>query len=541
MDMALALWRNDDLDTHPKGSCAGCHGPDFIDLAVIGSTEADIVRRAEIDGATPEQAEALAEAVAYLRADWQVPARNARTFRPFQPGGDILLPEHGGALQDARVARDIAFGEQMERLLPTLYGPRIDGLAAAERARGEMLDLLHGTNDFGANPDGLDLRTLPVGLPYPRWSSDLHHGEGTFNDWVADIAHDVRDEHRADWLALNDAYLADPSRVNFWRLYKAAEDWTEAEQLADCTYDGRGAHLACAASEDFNRNKFQSALIGQHLMRERLHGRAGELFSGGPLALSYIDSDPALDFMLDRKNPDHLPGNLWEVGDRARVMLDHDREAGSFRRLLAELGFPAFAQESVGAERSTTDEQEELRRAWFWLGFTMDPSFARVHDSNSTKVGEYQVASLLRVNLHMHNSFAAHMRIIAKGTLPEANVTGFDQRSRQFRTQDPAMRLNYSYFIGYNRTELKWTEDRGAEVDPALKDAQQALWTRFNANAFRMGLELYLAEVESGAAATEVVTYPLKAHFDLYHEGDRDADYALLNRVRHALGEPAYE
>ena len=540
--IAMALWTDSDPLKHPKGSCAGCHGPDFVDLAVIGSTREDIMRRARIDGATEAQSVTLAEAVSWMRSQNRIDPQEPRAFRPFQPGGAVLLPDHAGAPHIARVERDIAFGEQLERLLPTLFGPRIDGLDAAETARGEMLDLARGTNDFGANPDRLNLRSLPVGLPYPRWSADLHHGEGTFNDWVADIAHDVKPEHKAEWDALNAEYLADPSRNNFWRLYKAAEDMTAPQQLGACTYDGRGAHLACAATEDFNRNKFQSALMGQHLMRERIAGRTGELFGGGALAFSYIDTDPALDFMLDRPKPYHLPGNLWEVGDRARVMLDHGAEEGSFRTLLGELGFPGFAVESVAPSASSSDAQEELRRAWFWLGFTLDPSFARIHSSNSTKVGEYQVASLLRVNMHMHNSFAAHMRIIAKGSLPEANVHGFDKRSRQLQSRPPAMRLNYSYFVGYNRTTLAYREDRkaGTVVPPELKAAQGELWTRFNANAFRMGLELYLAEVESGAEATDVPTYPIKVHFDTYHPDSRTEDYALLNRVRAALGEAPY-
>ena len=542
MAMAMALWRDDDVAKHPKGSCAGCHGPDFIDLAVIGSTREDIERRARIDGATDTEARALALSVEHMRRQMQVPERNARDFRPFQPGGDLLLPDADGPVHERRVRRDIAFGQQMERLLPTLFGPRIDSLAAAQQARGEMLDVLHGTDAFGANPGRLGLRDLPIGLPYPQWSADLHHGEGTFNDWIADIAHDALPEHREAWDAVNADYLLDPSRNNFWRLYKAAEDMTAPQQLAQCTYDGRNPHLACGAAEDFNRNKFQSALMGQHLMREQLSGRAGELMGGGALAFAYIDTDPALDFMLDRPKPYHLPGNLWEVGDRARVMLDHDSSEGSFRRILGELGFPDFAQDSIGETLSSSEEQEDLRRAWFWLGFTLDPSFARIHSSNSTRVGEYQVASLLRVNMHMHNSFAAHMRIIAKGSLPEANVYGFDTRARQLKRRAPAMALNYSYFVGYNRTTLAYREDRrsGEIVPEDLKAEQAALWTRFNANAFRMGLELYLAEVESGAEATAVPTYPLKVHFDTYHPEHREADYALLNRVQTALGEAPY-
>ena len=137
----------------------------------------------------------------------------------------------------------------------------------------------------------------------------------------------------------------------------------------------------------------------------------------------------------------------------------------------------------------------------------------------------------------------AHTRIIAKGSLPEANVARFNKRVERVERVPPQMRLNYSYFVGYNRTELKWKEDRkaGTVIPADLKDAQSALWTRFNANGYRMGLYLYLAEMEAGAEATDVPTYPIKVNFDRYAPEHTQADYALLNRVQAALGEPLYE
>ena len=85
-EMALKLWRDDDLGRHPKGSCAGCHGADFFDLARINSTETDIKRRSIIDGASEQEAQALVQAIKKLRGDASLPTVNARTFRPFQPG-----------------------------------------------------------------------------------------------------------------------------------------------------------------------------------------------------------------------------------------------------------------------------------------------------------------------------------------------------------------------------------------------------------------------------------------------------------------------
>jgi hypothetical protein len=219
--LALSLWRDDDLTRHPKGSCAGCHGADFFDLARIGSTDTDLERRAIIDGASKLEAKALVQAIRQMRLEKNLPTENARAFRPFQPGGTQLLPDLSDAPHIAAIKRDIAFSKQLEPLLPTLMGAPIDSLTKAKQARDELLDLINGTNTAGTNPKRLNLRQLQTGVLYPRWSADLHHGavEGTFNDWIADIAHDAKPERKAEWHALQDAYLNDPSSENFWRMY----------------------------------------------------------------------------------------------------------------------------------------------------------------------------------------------------------------------------------------------------------------------------------------------------------------------------------
>ena len=63
------------------------------------------------------------------------------------------------------VERDIAFGRSIEARLPTLFGPRIDSLERARRAADELLDIAEGTNRAGANPDRVQLRDLPNGIP----------------------------------------------------------------------------------------------------------------------------------------------------------------------------------------------------------------------------------------------------------------------------------------------------------------------------------------------------------------------------------------
>ncbi|MBA3837927.1 MAG: hypothetical protein C0499_09760, partial [Zymomonas sp.] len=85
-DAALAVWRK----PREKDSCVSCHGPDFIDLAHIGTTDSDLVRRAISDGASASEAQTLLKAVKDLRFRYLITPRDPRTFRPFQPGGAVL-------------------------------------------------------------------------------------------------------------------------------------------------------------------------------------------------------------------------------------------------------------------------------------------------------------------------------------------------------------------------------------------------------------------------------------------------------------------
>ena len=485
---AMKLWRDDDRVQHPKGSCSGCHGADFYDLARIGSTQNDILRRAKIDGATAQEAAALAQAIQQIRARDGLPLENPRTFRPFQPGGAVIA----GATP---LERDLTFARSLEPLLPTLFGTRIDSLEAAKKAQTELMDLIKGDNAGGANSSRLNLRSLPTGIQYPLWSADLAQGEseGTLNDWLADIALDATPDFKAQWHALQDAYLSDPSDQNFWKMYAGVPQMTATKPFERCDTGGINPVLACGAVDDFALHKLRSAMIGQHLMRTQHAARAG--FVQGALAFSYLDSAS-----YSAKN-EFLGGNdLWEIGDRARVMMDENQSAGSLRTSLEKLGLPKFVRESVSGIETVSAEQQRLRVTWFWIGFTFDPSFARTSGSNSTKVGEYMVGSLIDENMHLHNAFSQHVRLLAKGYLPEANVK---KSGKTVVPVTPAFLMDYSYFIGYGRPVLRWNEDRKKPLPTAQKLEQEGLWQRFVGNGFRMSMYLQIDSLDTADAATK--------------------------------------
>jgi hypothetical protein len=554
--IAMQLWRNDNLAEHPKGSCAGCHGADFFDLARIGSTETDLIRRAEIDGASSEQARALAQAIRAMRVDSSMPSTNARQFRPFQPGGSVLLADLADAPLQANVKRDVAFAQQLQTLLPTLYGMRISTLVQAKQAQAELLDLAKGTNAAGANPALLNLRKLPTGVQYPLWSADLHHGaqEGTFNDWTADIAHDAKPQSKAAWQALQDNYLANPSNENFWRMYNATRTMTQLPLLGDCTLGTTVPRtgLKCEATDDFNKHKFLSALTGQHMMRLEAKGTLESFFSG-PIAFSYIDA-PAYDFMNRAQMGSFLPADMWEIGDRGRVMLETTGTQGSFKGNLASLGFPLFAQNSIDPLRSAGAEQTALRKAWFWLGFTLDPSFARIHASNATKTGEYMVGTLVEERMFNHMHFSALMRLVVKGNLQEANMK---RVNNVFRPQPDSVRYmsNYSYSTAYNRIVAArlWNEDRNTRFDTALKAQSEALFAKLAGNGFRMSLLLQTDALDtnklSASDKTQLIdvmsnsinstnggtiyglAYNMHDHFEYYHSATQADDEAMIRAL----------
>jgi hypothetical protein len=516
---ALNLWRKQQV----KGSCSGCHGADFYDLARIGSSDFTIHRRATTDGATENEAKALVQAIHNAREKYQLVAENPLEFRPFQPGG-AALPGN------TTVERDIALGHQLETITPTLMGSPVDSLEKAQNACNEML--------------AINLRSMPTGIVYPRWSSDAFQGTemATMNDWVSDIAREPKPENRLEWQALQSAYLENPSDQNFWKMYAAVDSMTQPFAVA-----------TDAEAINFTNEKFKAALIGQHMLRQEKVSNSS--FIQGKLAFSYLEK-PEWQGII--KTSEYLPGNnLWEVGDNARKVLgNHNNMAGvdvtNARKVLEARGFPKFAVDSVNADRSSFVHEEEVRLAWFWIGFTMDPSFARVSGSNSTKVGEYMIGSLLEANMHLHDSFFTNMRLCAKGILPEGNYKS-----------TPAFKPDYGYFVGYGREMLRWNWNKGDPIIPdAQKLEQQNLWHRFTANGFRMSLYLYLNTLEhldaaglalerewvlgkdgvyginpaTGKTDDRAPWIPIQHHFKFYQPEQDSSDTALIAKVKTKLG-----
>lgn len=524
-DAGLAVWRK----PREKDSCVSCHGPDFIDLAHIGTTDTDLIRRAVQDGASPAEAETLLKAVKDLRLRYAITPRDPRSFRPFQPGGSVLP----GATS---IERDAAFGDELIQRLPTIGSATpIRTIADARRARDELL--------------AVDFDTLRIGIPFPLWSADAFHGpaEATMNDWVNDLPRVPRPERAAEWTQLQDSYLRDPSDFNFWKLYFAVDEMT------DGFADVRPADPSDAwKPRDFSLVKYRATLIGQHLFRAQALRRTG--FVQGQTAFSYLATDPSFRIPFAREAvtlrtgdrlEEFLPNPMWEVGDFERRDLEPSSltagQVGNIdirdrsRDQLRLLGYPQFVLDSVGPTKTVEQASDELRLSWFMIGMRFDPGLLRAHPSNSTKVGEYLHVQLWKGDYFVHRTFTQFLRMIVQSYGPNATVKAA-----------PPFRLKFHYFTAYNRaTPTRWNSDPQGRVSAVVKARQIDAYKRLTANMFRMSLLLHEEALETGRIApygpstSEDGDFAaISAFFAYAGLPDRAGDDALIRRVAAKAGRP---
>lgn len=521
---ALDVWRA----ARPKDSCMSCHGPDFIDLARIGSTDTDIVRRSIADGASEQEAQTLLRAVKEMRATWRIPTTNARAFRLLQPGGAVL-PGNTSA------ERDLALAGELTKVMPTLMSQApIRSRAQAEKARDEVL--------------AFQWNKIRVGIAFPLWSADIAHGpaEGTLNDWVADLPRVPKASRRADWIKLQDEYLADPSHLNFWRLYFAVDEMTEPFVTGTAPFDPADE----PKFRHFTTVKFKSALIGQHVMRSELRGRLGSFLRGQPAFLYLLNESPFNTAFAagmgaaggGTKRLKFLPNPLWEVGDAARIGFPPSAKSAGLpgnagnpprmRDTLQLLGAPDFVLESVNPALARGEEETDVRLSWFMAGMLIDQGLGRTSPSNSTKSAEYLLASLWQRDYFLHRSLISTVRTVTRRYAPGAWFESV-----------PAFGVNLGYFDAYNRNRpSRWGVRENQSLPAEVRNAQLDAYKVFTANMYRMNLYLFELDLDSGRVSgsegrSTAEDYRRMLDFFAYAQlPGQSEDQALVRRIAAKAG-----
>lgn len=253
-ERGMEAWRKPDA----KGmSCADCHGPDGLDLAVIGYADDAMLRRA-IAHVSPQDAAAIVDFVHAQRRYFNIGEVCETDWRVLQPGGQPLPGE-------TPEARDESFATMLNERGYRLATGAVAKLEDAEAVLEEMATL--------------DIRRLPLGIGLPRWSEDAFNGEAhrSIDDYMSAVGRAPRDPEQ--WHARMDSYLMAPGEGELGSLiydyFEATDDGGFAARARDAvpTASGRCGR----AIEDYgsvltliDETKFLSLMLVQHYMRMEL-------------------------------------------------------------------------------------------------------------------------------------------------------------------------------------------------------------------------------------------------------------------------------
>jgi mono/diheme cytochrome c family protein len=348
VDQALAeglvAWRT----VGERGACASCHGPEGIDLARIGFTDADLLRRAMGQGLSSDDAQKIVRMIHALRERYEIDAF-------CDPRAPFLQPGHGVLPGATKAERDLALVDELSRHEIHLGdGVPIHTVAEANQTIANLLS----TWMIG----------LRVGFAMNRWTEDGTLGDEHLSsaEWIPEYPSHPLPEHEAEWYALHDRYLAEPTYANLWAISDAVPKLT-GPAPAWTGPPGRFTR--------WNQRKYQAVLLGQHLLRTNRAERPPTM------------SDEELEFYHSGEKGDRReaiasrgPDAIWGVG--STMTSSGGISIGELRPDMAP-----FTTDTTRLGRSEKELYDDTRRAgipWMWLAHALDPSRQFIEHGNSS-------------------------------------------------------------------------------------------------------------------------------------------------------------
>ncbi|MEM6319192.1 MAG: PA14 domain-containing protein [Bacteroidota bacterium] len=423
----LIAWRAPDQNGF---ACANCHAPDALDLARFNFTDADIRRRDETHLAN-EDTEKIIAMVHAIRDSLGLNGQllDPMQDRPFQPGGQ---PIAGNSPQE----RDFNTGAQIfATQLPSLFS-RIDSPEKAKNAETEIKNF--------------DLRTQPCGIPFPRISEDHFHGaeHGSLNDWFSDFP--LVPKSTADsitWFQLQDTYLANPNKDNFWAMYSQIETYLTPG----------GSNNAQILSV----RKYQSLLLAQHLWREEFLGLT-DLTDQVPL--SFVEFPEAYNATVKLHDP------FFDIGSRAH------------KRVPKESEYPSFTIDNITGELK--DDIIAMRLPWWYLGWTFNPFLDQIGNRHEY-FPQGVFGHLSKTSYILHHEFVHTKMDIERRYVARAWKTG-----RDYRKSNPTFsRATSGFHPGFVNYDNFF-----------FNEAHEQMYQTFWANTRRMLIYLMIEEVNRQCA-----------------------------------------
>lgn len=319
MSAGLKAWRT----PGETGACASCHGPDGIDLARIGYSNADIFRRAMGQGRTSDEARAVVSMISAQRRRYQIATPCSPTsFRPLQPGGSPLAGSSSDDL-DAKLSEQLKTG-----------GLEFDP------TKVETADIARALADKVLK---LDPSTIRVGIALNKWTSDSVYGSSqrTTAEWIPELPMEPGSaEVEGRWTSAQNQYLENPTAENFWVMYDMVGEL------------GAGRLVTGGVAERLSREKYRSVLVLQHMMRV---------------------NDTTFPDLHKAKGLFRF--SIWETGQVATVMLRGCAEDRAASQPLACWGYtPKFhAKMGMNQDELLADAQKMVL-PWLTTGLIVDPN-----------------------------------------------------------------------------------------------------------------------------------------------------------------------
>lgn len=427
----LEAWRRPGL----HGSCVSCHSPDAFDLALIGYSNTDIRTRA-LDHVSPGDADKIVELVKAVRQLNGIERPlHPIAFRPLQPGMELLpgnSPEQ----------RDLAFERVLREEVGLIWANgRIESREQALAAQSQLRSL--------------DLRKLPVGIPFDRWSEDARRGPAhlSASEWLPGMGLRPKAGRAAEWHALHDNYIIDPSDANLWAYVSRIDELLESEEPAG---HERGFTWSVL--------KYKSVQIAQHMLRHRslcfpdpLVDRTGGLVANRATVLE--------------RNP------LFRTGDHVRRFPLH------FDAANPSTTFPAFVAQTLPTDQTALrDQNEQFARAWFWMGWVYDPALLLSDSIFQTVEGDYLYSILLQ-HYKIHHAF-----VVAKTSVAKAAATPW------FNAGGPGV-AGHGKWVAFNPFMVLHHIERNRDEPPA-GDPRRAAHDRMFSNTVRLWVYLVHEDLE---------------------------------------------
>ena len=445
-------------------NCNMCHSsPDAFGLANFDFKREDIIRRA-IEHITSEEAESIADMVEAVRQKYNITPADPRKTRLFQSGnGEVLA---GDTPHD----RDFNFlKNELPRWSPTIVSGVADTRELALQVRDELA--------------AIDLQQMNVGIPFPLWSSDPHHGEGTVDEWLSNLP--CFTENKEAYGEVQQAYLDNPNQETFMRLLKATDEYTSCSdnlERVDGPHPVNGKELG---GQTIARNKYYAQLVADYCMRQQAMGNNP---LQPDLAFPWMSHDRPLGGDLGGRGRFKLLSNhIWAVNTIARkTNFDPSLASGKYDRnsvetLLETMGYDEFTVEGqqTGINRHYLSDQ--MQTSWFWCSAMFDNQQKTDYLISATEQTGYPGHARLRQG-HTQLAYFGDWSWSGKGTYyPNFYYTqhldkDFEGQPQEYKELYSLVEMNIAWATLYSTQEYISSEKSTAYKNDHFNGMVKAAW-----------------------------------------------------------------